>query len=1204
MTADKIVGRVGAEILRRRIGAAQQGEGAVAAAALFRLDRLNASQIASVVREILADPYLREQIDVQIPEVLVVGHGLPPEALTSHNAGAVRNVGTNKAALLTANGNEPNISDTLGHVTALGSQEFRAHEDAWADATVRTTALALTPDDRRVFQAALSGLMAVADPSLFQLGDFCAHVSEASRTKGLPIRESLGWALPWMDLPRDTSLFANARTFGTTLAPWRKAFQKLLSERAPLLFKQRKTGQLIDADDIRERFDSNRDAIAKGAHDTIEAFIDSPPGDTETARAIAEFEWESDGVHLLFDRPKERQQGLAQATLSFFEHDCDDASALSDAWKKHLDELKSREKRSEWNEVDEEFFELHRRYLDQEPKLRVRWEKVIFGKPIECTDFLEGIVAAVQRLVARAGDPVGERSIRARVSKGRTEWRERFNYDVGAFFSTMYRGLPELLGERVEWRVEKMGAADLPNPLFDYPAFFEFERQRKGDKLKPNASTAKLQTQIKFDLTLVEQRDGAEQDLEKTQLLWVGRPDSIGLMLHSDMTRLLDKGGVACTEVPRKLVSKKGGVQSVSLLDVNTLEATFARDAGSLVPPATRIRNLRVDVKRRIDNLHTEGRLTSEQRTEIQAGWTQFAEDYQKAIDDFVRRGLHTEAVLAQAESFGALLRTLRVHARGDVVRAKLVAEVLTVGTVTLTGDQPSLIVPPWHPERMKALAVKLHRVAGLVTHVLLGKHVTFGDRNIFFQEFSEELQHPFYPEIGIAARAGTAVLVTETSTVNGYSLLERPVRTDDEQLTDVSPVEAARHVRDLVERYVSLQPHESANLNVLLYNTDAAALPVATVRELANLEAEREIRCNVSIRHQDTGKLRKIYAELVSKSDADPDIPVVSETSDNFISKLRISVSPPNATPARNEDGFRPFDLAFLHDVVSRTASEEWIPLDWLNDRPIFDHAPSRWSYRHVSGENELKSTTFLTCPQQTASGRAYVDMVGAVVRQQDVSAQHQLVPARQISLQSDRLRNVFEDAHNLAEWVATYDELLDKRQLQANKITVVRYRRHRTNGRNMIVSSTSELRLLRVLARKSNPATRNAMFTNQFRCGSGKLNVSFCVPFSSQAAGFGAGFAGTAAGQSLHHGQLLPLRHRLHFPTNDANNENGGSAECTHTAHTHDRFAFRRQSIFPHLRLAFDVVVFGAHFLHLDHFIHSFPHSVSGLSCGMARF
>lgn len=101
---------------------------------------------------------------------------------------------------------------------------------------------------------------------------------------------------------------------------------------------------------------------------------------------------------------------------------------------------------------------------------------------------------------------------------------------------------------------------------------------------------------------------------------------------------------------------------------------------------------------------------------------------------------------MRQAESFGALLRALAIHSRGDVVRFRLVAEVLTVGTVRVSGEQPCLIIPPWHPERMKALAVKTRRVAGLVTHILSGENVMFGDRGIFFRKFSEELAHPFYP--------------------------------------------------------------------------------------------------------------------------------------------------------------------------------------------------------------------------------------------------------------------------------------------------------------------------------------------------------------------------------------------------------------------------------------------------------------------------
>lgn len=173
-------------------------------------------------------------------------------------------------------------------------------------------------------------------------------------------------------------------------------------------------------------------------------------------------------------------------------------------------------------------------------------------------------------------------------------------------------------------------------------------------------------------------------------------------------------------------------MQSVSLLDTSTFEATFSRDAGSLVPQASKLRSLRAAIKRRIDELAGEGRILPEQRTEIRAAWDAFETDYAKAVNDFVSVGLHGEAVLRQADSFAALLRSLTIHARGDVCRARLVSEVLTIGTVRVAGNQPSLIIPPWHPERMKALAVKTRRVAGLVAHILAGKNVLFGDRGAF----------------------------------------------------------------------------------------------------------------------------------------------------------------------------------------------------------------------------------------------------------------------------------------------------------------------------------------------------------------------------------------------------------------------------------------------------------------------------------------
>ena len=1067
--ADRIIGRVAASILASRLADARQADGTLPdSAALLRLDKLSSSQIAAIVREILSNPTLSAQVDLQIPASLVEGEGLPDDALTTMNAGAVRNAGTTKEALLTANGNEHNLADTLGHVAALGAKELRANEDAWVEATCHVASIAPTFDDRAVFKSALKGLISVTDLSLIQLGEFCSKISEASMpARGLPIRNAIGWSLPYVGLPRDSSFFASAKTYGQAIGPWRKAFEKLLTQRAPLLARQRSNGQPIDPEEMRQRLIENSDKIDAAAQPTLEAFINAPVGDDSITWDVAQLEWEEHGVHFIFEKPRERQQGLADSTIYFFEHDCTDAEVLVDAWRKHLEDLKTRERRSDWNDEDEEFFELHRRYIEQDLKLHARWETVIFGKPIECSDFFEGILSVSHQLVASAAPSTKERFLRLTVSKGRKEWRERFNHDVGAYFSAMYRGLKELLGSKVQWRIDRMGPNPV-DPVFKFSEFFEWERANRKDKPKPVGSIAKQAVQIKFEVALVEKSGSTEVVVGKTQLLWAYKPQSIGLSLVDDMVRLKDKGSVACTEVPRRLVSKKGGVQSVSLLDTATLEATFSRDAGSLVPPPAKLKSLRAEIKRRIDDLADEGRLSSEQRDILRAAWKTFEEDYIKAIDDFIRVGLHGEAVMRQAESFGALLRALAIHARGDVCRSRLVAEVLTIGTVRVSGEQPCLIIPPWHPERIKALAVKTRRVAGLVTHILSGDNVMFGDRGIFFREFSEELAHPYYPEIALIRRNGAPMLVSESSTVNGYSLMERPIRGDEDTLTDVDPSAAAKQVQELLGRYVGLQPHEASNLSVLLYNADAAELPLAVVRELATVQAVSDFQCGVSVRHRDPGKLRRVYAELVTKAGDDPDLPVVSETSDNFISKLRISVVPTSATPAKANNSFRPYDIAFLHDVVSRTAGAEWIPVDWTNDRPSLEHAPSRWSYRSVSGENELKSTMFLTCPRQTSSGWAYVGAVGSVVRQSDLIEGQNFLPARRISLQSEALKETLDDAHSLAEWVATYDELLDKRQLQANGITVVRYRRASTNGRNMIVSSTSELRLLGVLARR----------------------------------------------------------------------------------------------------------------------------------------
>lgn len=221
MLTERIIGRVGADILAQRIFNPGKPNDL---AALFRLDKLSASQIAAVARAILANHDLCTQVDLMIPESLVQGEALPPEILIPHNAGYVRNnATTTKAAILTANGNEHNLADTLGHVMAIGAKEMRADPEPWVEATLHSGSITLVSDDRAVFQAALGGLLTSSELSLVQLGEFCAAIVEASTLRGLPIRDAIGFALPFTGLPRDSSYFSNAKTFTASSAQWHKA---------------------------------------------------------------------------------------------------------------------------------------------------------------------------------------------------------------------------------------------------------------------------------------------------------------------------------------------------------------------------------------------------------------------------------------------------------------------------------------------------------------------------------------------------------------------------------------------------------------------------------------------------------------------------------------------------------------------------------------------------------------------------------------------------------------------------------------------------------------------------------------------------------------------------------------------------------------------------------------------------------------------
>ena len=92
-----------------------------------------------------------------------------------------------------------------------------------------------------------------------------------------------------------------------------------------------------------------------------------------------------------------------------------------------------------------------------------------------------------------------------------------------------------------------------------------------------------------------------------------------------------------------------------------TFEATFSRDAGSLVPPPGKLRSMRAEIKRRIDDLAEEGRLSPEQRAEIRAAWDAFEADYAQAMAEATARAIPEEMVRVGLPYVRALLAAHRI---------------------------------------------------------------------------------------------------------------------------------------------------------------------------------------------------------------------------------------------------------------------------------------------------------------------------------------------------------------------------------------------------------------------------------------------------------------------------------------------------------------------------------------------------------------
>ena len=1039
MNVSELVAAIATAMLREELSG--DAEEMAQGTSRFLLD-FSADHTAAIARAVLADPYLHPRIEIKLPASHVGCHGLPNEALTDLPATFFRNATCPKDAFLLAGG-EHYEEASFNEIARLSPAELLDRIDLW----IRTVSegLHLSEEHCRWWEKALAGLCDLRVVSLDQFAAYVLRTQQAIEADGHPILFALGAALPALRLPRDSYYFNIVKEKQRTWpSAWRKHFNTAQRRRGCFLLKQRPTQLLLTEDELIAAFNRVRDSIPDIHHQVIDEFVLAPGGWNAQAASLAECEWEE--IKPLFDGLQREKFNLGQATIDFYEER--EPELLSDDDKEYLDLLVKR-KTTGAEEEDFNFFDAHRNELKEDRKLKAHWDRFIFGRAIETFDLLAGIAAAMEPLLNRVPD--GEnRKLHIRCDRATKRDLRELNVQAGLYFAHRYAGLNRLFGPSVTWEV---------GDLFNFPKLVAGWREKGARNI--NRSVAKAALQLKFTLELETETYTGDIQTCSAQLVWQYQPSSAACQLTDDWKRLTQHPFVIC-RAAREFAGAKGKARTVDLSDVKTFVPAFDRDRGSFIPVYKPDRDIAKQWRKNLSECLDGGLLARDTADQLQARFDAFEDAYGRAIEEFAIKGVGNPANLEQLEAYAALLEAIVSLAKGDRNRDFVLKPILKIGTAPVDGGAPAAIVTPWHPLRLAAMWRKAKLVSELVKHLLTAPELP-GDTRLFFKDLDSDLTHPLYPEIAAIWIEASPQLLSLSDVVQDYSLHEPPVlASESSDETNDSPAEGSACVLDLVRRYLTLHPHERANMSVVLFNCDSGRLPQAVVEKVGTIhEDDDETRCQVLLRHIDAQRLRDVYRSILG-SDTSADAYSASEATQDFMAKLRISVIADQAPPPDPQDGC-PYDIVFSQDVISRHAQIEWYPesADPADFRTLL---PSRWSRRRPAAADDLKSAVFLCCPVQSAEGWSYLTAIATLFRGDwEGDLQRRFLPVRQLNFRDGRTARIFRETHDLGNWVVNFDELLDRRQLLNQGVRVIRYKQSATQGRNLVISSRAPLGLLR---------------------------------------------------------------------------------------------------------------------------------------------
>ena len=1021
----------------------------------FCMVGLEESLVTAIAEAAYNNQQLASLIEIKVSEVFDRNSTLPAELLSNESITHWRHCKLpdgKRGVLFAASQEELQRNDkSVEKITKIETDTLRSEYDSWIEKSGITSQILNDSKRAHLKTALISANETHAARTIETYADFVLSISIGILDQGLPLQKAVDNALPSLKLPRNSGYFDRISDAKRDhLTEWNKIFRRLHTRIRPLLVHENEKGEAI-SDQLSKNFEEIKDRFSPEDQQIISDFIaaDLTPDEwLDTQQNLVALDWLS--ISDLFDGVTRTQAlPLGDKTKQFFEDEFDDPLQAEE-----IDLLSATFPKIPSEDL-QDFYESYREHLSRDKNLSSSWEKYIYRNPQTYSNFLTGLIDTTHRLREKNRDvelsaPTLKLSIPN--SEKKSFWKGK-NPKVARYFAFRYHGLSNLLAPNIELDFGKLDQ-------FYFPEISD-------EGLAKVTSGSKDARTLKFEAVL--DPDGIAS---KLVFYWEMPVDAIATALPDDLISLAnnndESGLLATADITRQTVSTKGSVQRISLEDINTIRDVNNSNDGRLVAPNRESGNRAETIINEINALNAW--LSKQQVDSIVTAFDTFRTQYTTAIRSWISEdgdGIASESLVTQAETFGELLNQLLSEANKDMARERLWKELFRIGVADIGAGSPASIITPWHPLRLAEIGVKAHQCSSLLKQVLQADESAIERADLLFGQVQLELSEDYYPEVCLGFCNEQSILLSSADTVFDYTLCESPVTGVDnngDTSLDVDPDIAAKAFGKVGEQYLNLLPHERSNFSLVLYNAESKALPGALASELSSkVEKENELQCDLLLTHSRPKQMRRIYEQQNVAVSEESGSVMASEAARNFLSRLRVGFLD-SALVENQDETARLTDIVALQDVVSRNAKLVWKPAPGDRSPTFLENTPVRWSRRRPVGPADTSTSVYLAAPSQPRAGQLYLNALHSYLYG-DNALSGDVIPAREVNFRDGEVANIFDETHKIGEWVVNFDELVDRRLLSNNDIHVIRHIHERTINRNIIVSTTSQPRLLRAL-------------------------------------------------------------------------------------------------------------------------------------------